>query len=90
MRWITTLCLLALSFHTLADASRENLLPAWERMQMSSPEVAQFKKLGEKQYRIEFAHMPYAGRLKVLAYNIQKLDYQLKDNPYLSSLFCVM
>ncbi len=26
--------------------------------------------------------MPYVGRLKVLAYNIEKLDYQLKDNPY--------
>lgn len=85
MRWITTLCLLALSFHALADASRENLLPAWEKLQKSSPEVAKFKKLGDKQYRIEFAHMPYAGRLKVLAYNIEKLDYQLGDTPYTHS-----
>ncbi len=61
---------------------KESLLPAWERLQKSSPEVAEFKKLGDKQYRIEFAHMPYVGRLKVLAYNIEKLDYQLKDNPY--------
>lgn len=82
MKWIATLCLLTLSFHTLADASKENLLSAWERLQRSSPEVAEFKKLGEKQYRIEFAHMPYAGRLKLLAYNVEKLDYQLHDKTY--------
>ena len=82
MKWITGCCLLLLSFHLMADESRESLLLAWEVVQKNSSEVAEFERLEDKRYRIRFAHMPYAGELKVLAFNSEKMKSPLGNSPY--------
>ncbi|MCG8486199.1 MAG: hypothetical protein MI756_01885 [Chromatiales bacterium] len=82
MRWIQVLMLCVISLSAVADVSREQLLLAWEEHQKSNPDILQFKKLGKDLYHIKFAHMPYDGELKLLAYNTELLDYLPDINPY--------
>jgi len=66
MRSIAIVLLLLLSglLHA-TEPTRENLIAAWERMQLADPEVEVLEAVGERQYRFRTSHFDYEGPLEI-------------------------
>jgi len=63
-------------------ADREALLAAWEQLQASHEEVESFEKTGDGIYQVTFATLPFSGELRVLAYDLESLDFNRNDSPF--------
>jgi hypothetical protein len=58
------------SHSSIAQPTKESLLPAWENIQKSDPKTLVFDKIAEDRYKFKTEHFPFEGELKVLNINI--------------------